>query len=326
MATLNDQLDHSLVELANRMQDKRLQEILLMAADNELLGDMRFKAANGGMKHKESTFENLPVAEFGPLGGFYGSGKADARQVEEDVAHMKVYSKVPVDIAKASGNPASYRRQEDMAVVEGLTQQATEEMIYGNRNTNAFEPLGLANRLNALSLDNVHDAGGTSGNLTSVYVIKQDPRAFFGIYRQGQNAGINIRDLGEDTEVDSDTGKERQIYRTLFEWELGFMVRDPRVVHRIANIPVPSSDLDETAFAKWQHILIRVMNTIPGRNASSMRIYANSDVLTQMDIMNYTKGNANYTVQNIDGQLVNSFRNVPIRRVDAILSTESQVS
>ncbi len=327
MATFSDALDHSLVELANRMQDKRLQDILLKASEQEILGDMRFKEANGGVTHRESTFENLPQGEFGPLGGFYGSGKATARQVEEQCSHMKLYSNVPVDIAKASGNPAAYRKKEDDAVVEGLTEQAAEMLFYGDRTTNVFEPLGLANRLNALSLDNVLGAGGDgdSDGLTSIWVIKQDPRAFFGIYRQGMPAGLNTRDLGEQTQLDTDSGKERQIYKSLYEWEMGFMVRDPRVVYRIANVPVPTSDLDETAFAKWNHLLVRILNTVPKRNSGQMRIYCNADVLTQLDIMQLTRGNMNYTPASPDGKVPAAYRGIPLRRVDALLSTEDVV-
>lgn len=325
MATLNDGLDHSLVELANRMQDKRLQDILLKATEQEILSDLRWKQANGGLKHQESTFEGLPVAEFGPLGGFYPTGKATARQVEEDCARMKLYSVVPVDVAQASGNAAGYRKQEDSAIIEGMTRQAAEMMFYGDRTTNPLEPLGLANRLNTASMDNVLDAGGTTGNLTSIWVIKHDPRAFFGIYRQGSPAGLRVRDLGEETEANSD-GKKRQVYQTLFEWELGFMIRDPRVVYRIANVPVPDSDMDESAFAKWNHLLIRIVNTIPNRNSAQMKIYCNPDVMTQWDIMRFHKGNINYNPASPDGAKPADFRGIPIRRVDAIVSTEDRVT
>lgn len=328
MAVVSDALDHSLVELSNRMQSKKLQDVLLKFSENEILTDLRWKEANGGTRHKESTFDDLPQGEFGPLGGFYGSGKATARQVEEDVAHMKLFSKVPVDIARNSGNPARYRKQEDEAVVEGLSEQAAEVIFYGNHDTDVWQPQGLANRLNALSMANVLDAGGTSASdgLTSIWVIKQDPRSFFGIYRQGIPAGLNVRDLGEEADIDTSTGKERRVYKTLFEWEMGFMIRDPRVVYRIANVPVPDSDLDETAFAAWNHLLVRILNTIPKRNAGQMRIYCNADVLTQLDIMQLTRGNMNYTPASPDGKIPAAYRGVPLRRVDALLSTEDEVS
>lgn len=325
---VSDALDHSLVELANRMQGKKMQDILVKFADNEILGDLRWKEANGGTKHKESTMEDLPRGEFGPLGGFYGSGKATSRQVEEEVHHMKLYSKVPVDVAKLSGNPARYRKTEDEAVVEGLSQQAAEEIFYGSGDADVWEPRGLSNRLNALSMANVLDAGGTSGSdgLTSIYLIKQDPRAFFGIYRQGIPAGLNVRDLGEENDLDTSTGKERRVYKTLFEWEMGFMVRDPRVVYRIANVPVPNSVLDETAFAKWNHLLIQALNKIPNKLGGSLRIYCNSDVISQWDIMTFNRDNVYYNPASPDGKKPADFRGVPIRRVDALLSTEDQVS
>lgn len=247
MATLQDQTDHTLIELANRMGDKKQYgDVLLKAAENELLGDMRFKPANGGQIHRESTFESLPAATWGSLGGFWPTVKASARQVEERVFHTGQYSVVPKDVAKASGNPAAYRRDEDMAVVEGITQDIAEKVIYGEGHLDPFEPLGLRYRLNDLSMDNVLGAGGTSASdgLTSIYVIKQEPRAFFGVYSNGQTAGIQVEDHGEQTEVDTSTGNRRQVYQSKYDWDLGFMIRDPRVVWRICNIPVPDSDLD----------------------------------------------------------------------------------
>lgn len=324
MATQLEQSEHTLVELANRSQDSMLQDVLLKAAENEILGDMKYKAANGGQIHKESTFENLPAATFGGLGGFWPSVKASARQLEEKCFHTSQFSVVPVDIGRASGNWKAYRKSEDDAVVEGIMQSIADKIIYGDGLTDPMQPLGLRYRLNALSMSNVLGAGGTSGGLTSIYVIKQDPRAFFGIYSKGQEAGMQVEDQGIQTEFDGTS--RRRVYQTQYTWDMGFMIRDPRVVWRIANIPVPASDMDESAFAKWNHLLIRILNTVPGRNAGMMRIYMNSDLLTQLDIMHLTKGNAYYTPASPDGQIPAAFRGIPLRRTDAILSTETQIT
>lgn len=328
MPTITQKNDHTLVSLANRMQNKVLIDVFQgMEEENEILEDLPFYEANGGMKHTEASYTSLPRAEWGLLGGYWGSGKAEVRQFEEDVAKMSLYSKVPVDIARASGNAAKYRRDEDTAIGVGLSSQMAEAIFYGNRLADPTQPIGLANRYAALSQGNVYDAGGTAGRVTSVWVVKNDRKSFFGLFRQGSKAGMSVRDLGESTEVDTDTGKERQVYRTLFDWEVGMAVRDERYVARIANIPVPEDVTDSTAWVEFEKILIKVLNSLPGRNPNGLRIYCNSDIMTQMDINALDKNNVNWTPGEVHGRPTMFFRGrVPIRRVDALLSTEDIVA
>jgi hypothetical protein len=56
-----------------------------------------------------------------------------------------------------------------------------------------------------------------------------------------------------------------------------------------------------------------------------MRIYCNSDIITQLDIIKFNKGNAALSERELDGKIVTTFRGVPVRRVDALLSTEDVV-
>lgn len=333
MATITQKSEHTLVNLANRMNDKKLLDIANhLETEEEVLEDINWQEANGGLIHRESAFTALPQAEWGLLGGFFGAGKAATRQISEQTRSLGLYSKVPVDIAKESGNPAKYRRTEDLAISAGLATQFADALFYGNSLADPNQPTGLKNRYNSLSLSNVHDAGGSVGGdvtgLTSLWIVKNDPSTFFGIYSQGSKAGLDVRDLGEATETASN-GKERQVYRTQFRWNAGIMVRDDRYVQRIANVPI-TTDLSvdiSTVWAKFERILVHVINHLPGRNPNGVRIYCNADLMTQFEIKAMEKSNVLYTSGEVYGKPMTMFRGViPIRRVDAILSTETVVS
>lgn len=72
--------------------------------------------------------------------------------------------------------------------------------------------------------------------------------------------------------------------------------------------------------------MIRIINTVPGRNAGQMRIYLNADLMTQLDIMRFTQGNMNYNPASPDGKKPADFRGVPLRRMDSILSAEDEIT
>jgi len=332
MSVISQKDPHTLVELANRMHNKQLIDVFNgLETEEDILQDLPFFETNGGLRHTESFFVDLPQAEWHLVSGYVGAGKAQARQIEEECGRMSIYSKVPVDLARLSGNPAKYRVDEDMAIATGLASQMSSALFYGNRAEDPTEINGFSQRYNTLGqteygMPVVHNAGGSyADDLTSIWVVKLDRRSVFGLYRQGSQAGLEVRDLGEATEVDTDTGKERQVYRTLFSWEVGLCVRDPRYVHRICNIP--TDDLNPDNFKAFERQLINVLNKIPGRNPAGLRIYCNSDVMTQIDLKALSSNNVYYTPGEVFGQPVMFFRGrVPIRRCDAILSTEEEVT
>ena len=58
-----------------------------------------------------------------------------------------------------------------------------------------------------------------------------------GIYPRGSKAGLTKKDLGETDAVDFEGNKFR-VVETLFSWDVGLTVADPRRVAAIRNIDV----------------------------------------------------------------------------------------
>lgn len=103
--------------------------------------------------------------------------------------------------------------------------------------------MGLSPRYNALSgfdcAENVLDFGGTGGANTSIWLCGWGEDTLHGIFPKGSQAGLQIKDLGEQTLLD-DNGGHYQGYRSHFKWDCGLSLRDWRYAVRICNIDTAS--------------------------------------------------------------------------------------
>ncbi|MCH8476376.1 MAG: hypothetical protein LAT56_00325 [Wenzhouxiangella sp.] len=311
----------TMAESAKRMNNGMLVEIAeLMEETNDILDDLQFAEASNITTHRSTQRTSLARGDWRQYNQGVGNAVTSTRQIDEEVASLEIYSEVDVDLAKQTGNPKAFRKSEDVGITEGLGQQLAETIIYGNRADNPAAITGLAPRLNEHSNPSVFNAGGTTGNLTSIYLVQHGLRRYHAFYPRGSQLGMNIRDLGEVTVQDEDGGKF-QAYRTHFAWKFGHMIRDPKCVVRIANVPVVD-DFDN--MSKFERIIIQALNYMPMRGQGAV-IYANKDLMTQFDIKAMDKSNVQYRSSEVFGKEITMFRTNPIRLVEAILSTEDVV-
>lgn len=314
----------TMAETVKRTNNDRLVEIAeLLEEKNEILDDLQLVEASNVTTHRTTQRTGLARGDWRAYNQGVGNAVTSTRQIDEDVATLAIYSEVDKQLAQQSGNPSAFRKSEDTGIIEGLSQQMAETLIYGNRKTNPAMFTGLAPRRNETSHPQVYDAGGTGSDLTSIYVVQHGTRGFHGIYPRGSNSvGINVEDKGEQTAFDED-GKKLQVYRTLFEWAVGIVIRDPETVFRIANVPVDMGE-DYEQMKKWEYRLIEVLNQMPNRGTGAV-IYGNKDIMTQADIKALDRHNVQYGSTEIFGREVTTFRGTPMRLVERILSTEDQV-
>src|SRR5690606_31519280 len=107
--------------------------------------------------------------------------------------------------------------------------------------------------------------GGTGTTNTSIYLIAWGQNTAHGFYPKGSQAGLNHRDLGEDTASDGNGG-EYQVYRTPYKWDCGFTLRDWRYVVRIANIKVGDLTKDAASGADVVDVMTQAIDKIPNIN------------------------------------------------------------
>ena len=152
------------------------------------------------------------------------------------------------------------------------------------------------------------------------------PNTLHTIYPRVRRAGLQSRDLGEDTLIDA-AGGRYQGYRTHYKWDIGLTLRDWRYVVRIANVDV--SELRRkmpSAGADLIDLMTQAVELIPnvgmGRPAFYMPRKVRSFLRRQITNKVAT---STLTMEEIAGKKVVAFDGIPCRRTDALLLTEARV-
>jgi len=345
MATLTSQV-LTLADWAKRRDDngKVAAIVELLSQTNEILEDSLWMEGNLPTGHKTTVRTGLPSATWRLLNYGVPKAKSTTAQITDTVGNLEVYAEVDKDLADLNGNSAEFRLSEVKAFLEGMNQQVASTMFYGNTAVNPERFMGFAPRYNtvtaatAQTAANVVSAGGAGSDNTSIWIITWGADTTHCIFPKGKIAGLQHRDLGEDTVRDAD-GNQYQAYRDHFKWELGLTVRDWRYNTRIANIDV--SDLSGGSAANLINALVRGIHRIPtimqsGTTSSDSPsvngamgrtvIYCNRTIRTYLDLQAMNKTNVLLKMEEWNGRPVTTFRGIPIRTCDAILNNEAQLT
>lgn len=330
MATLNT-TNPTLADVANRLgPDGKIdpQIVEMLNETNEVLDDMTFIEANGFTEHKTTIRSGLPTGTWRKLNYGVQPEKSRTVPVKDSMGMLETYAEVDKAMADLNGNSAAWRLSEDRAFVEGLNQTMAQTLFYGDSSLDPEKFMGLAPRYNSLSAENgvnIIDGGGTGSDNASIWLIVWGPNTCHGIYPKGSPAGLNARDLGEDTLTDAGGGRY-QGYRTHYKWDNGLTLRDWRYVVRIANVDVSDLTKNASAGADLIDLMAQAVELIPnlgmGRPAFYMPRKLRSFLRRQ--IANKVAGST-LTMEDVGGKKVVTYDGVPVRRTDALLLTEARV-
>lgn len=311
----------------------------LLSQSNEVLDDAVFAEGNLPTGHRVVIRTGLPTVYWRALNQGIPSSKSTTAQVDEACGMLEARSEVDKDLAMLNGNTAAFRLSEDTGFLEAMNQTQATTLFYGNPGTDPKQYLGLAPRYSAISgatnAQNILDAGGSSTDNTSVFLVVWGEQTVFCPFPKGSKAGLIHEDLGEQTVYNSD-GTRMQALATRYQWKNGLVVKDWRYVVRICNIDV--SDLigqtgtqaasASTALIKLMaRALYRIPNMSMGRAAFYMNRTVHSGLaLAAMDKSQYVLKIEQGLTQFGQPNSWLSFLGVPLRRVDALLNTESRVT
>jgi len=311
----------------------------LLSQSNEILEDCVFKEGNLPTGERVVIRTGLPSVYWRALNQGIPNSKSTTAQVDEACGILEARSEVDKDLAMLNGNTAQFRLSEDTAFLEAMNQTQAETMFYGNPGTDPKKFLGLAPRYSALtganSSTNVISAGGSGSDNASVYLVVWGDQTVYCPFPKGSKAGLTHEDLGEQTVYNSD-GTRLQAFATRYQWKNGLVVKDWRYVVRICNIDV--SDLaagTSTQAASASTALIKLMTKalykIPNMSMGRAAFYMNRTVHSGLSIAALDKSQSVLAIQEGLSQFGTaqsylSFLGVPLRRVDALLTTESAVS
>lgn len=310
--------------------------IEMLQQKNDVLDHATWLPCNDGTMHASSIRTGLPEPTWRKLYQFVQPGKSTRAQIKDATGILAAYAEVDKDLADKNGNAPAFRLSEDAAFIEGMNQEAASTFIYGNEGSTDSQFTGVAARLNSLSAangGNIIDAGGTGDDLTSVYLCTWGPNTGHFIYPNGFPAGLQKVDKGVETATDG-LGGLMEVYRTYYTWKLGFVMRDWRYFVRIANIDLsdlskaPNGTLKTTAGtgADLLDLFTQALELLPDTSSGRTAFYCNRKVRsflrrqTRFAVMNST-----LSQETIAGKKYVVFDDVPIGRVDAIMSTEDRV-
>lgn len=335
---VRDQL--TLLELAKRTNMGSLLSIVeVLDETNEWLQDAVWLPANQSMSHITTQRTSLPTGTWRKLNAGVAPESSSTKQITEGIGILEAYSRVDKLLIELSDNPTQFRSEEDKSFIEGLGQNLSDVMfrvsgstITGDAATNPEKFNGLPRRLDSATLTNVTDHGSASATAdTSIYVVQWGPNMVHMVYPKGSpTLGVVHEDKGQQTIDVTTTAGTPSLMEAMvshFKLHAGLVVRDDRCIQRICSISARGTGSAVTSSFNastnpGHHDLITVLNALPyqGRGA---RIYCNKTIKTQMDILAVDKSNVLYNIENWYGRKITTFREVPVRRVDAILDTEA---
>ena len=310
----------------------------LLSQSNEILDDCVFKEVNLPTGERVVIRTGLPGVYWRALNQGIPSTKSTTAQIDEACGILEARSEVDKDLAMLNGNTAQFRLSEDTAFLEAMNQTQAETLFYGNPGTDPKKFLGLAPRYSDLSADNsvnILSAGGSGSDNSSVYLVVWGDNTVYCPFPKGSKAGLTHEDLGEQTVYNSD-GTRLQAFATRYQWKNGLVVKDWRYVVRICNIDVSdligqSSTQASTASTALIKLMARALYRIPNMAMGRAAFYMNRTVHSGMAISALDKSQSVLAIQEGLSQFGSaqsylSFLGVPLRRVDALLNTESVVS
>ena len=311
---------------AKRYNDGRISVIVeLLSQTNEILDDMRWVEGNLPTGHRTSVRTGLPQGTWRQLNYGVQPTKSTTTQVTDTCGMLETYSEIDKALADLNGNTAEFRLSEDKAFLEGLSQQMAQTLFYGNTATTPEKYMGLAPRFSSLGAENgtnIIDAAGTGSDNASIWLVVWSDLTVHGIFPKGSKAGLQMRDLGEQTLLDADSNKY-QGYRTHYKWDAGLTVRDWRYAVRIANIDV--SDLQAGTGADLVTLMIKATHKVPSLKTGQPVFYMNRTGRQWLDIQAATKDNVMLKISEFEGRPVREFLGIPIRTCDQLLNNEPRV-
>lgn len=336
---------------AKRMDDdgKTAEIIELLSQTNEILDDILVVEANGATGHTTTIRNGLPQAAWRQLNYGVPAGKSTTSKITDSIGMLETYSIVDKALADLNAGAADFRLSEDLAFLEGMSQQMAQTIFYGNTAVNPERFMGMSPRYstvqtaNAQTANNVIDAGGTGSTNTSMWCVTWGPRAAHGIFPKGGNSGFTMKDKGDaQTQLDAN-GNRFEAYSTHFKWDNGLSVRDWRYIVRVCNIDVTT--LAGGSPPNLITALIRAVHRLPTQPASAgteqktgakasigqgmmgrVAFYCNRTVRTWLDIQALNKSNVLLQFDNWAGKPVTTFRGIRIATCDALLNTEARVT
>ena len=340
----------TLADIGRRLDpDGKVADMAEMLSQcNEMIDDMPMVEANGLTSHVTTLRTALPKGTY--IRYYQGTpySKSSAAQVEFGMSLLRDYSQIDKRLASLGGQANAMREKEDVSHMEGLSQQQSTTIIYGNTWTTPTQFTGWSPLFNTVSTAtaqnavNVFDCGGTGSSNASIWLIGWGDTTAYGIYPKGSTGGLIFEDKGDVVPGFDSSNQRFEAYTSLFEWQLGLVVEDWRYTVRLCNIDTTTAGLLGPTPPDLFAILSRAIVRLPtaGRTQSGitktdakdkmspairLKLYTDRTVRAAMDVQAIRDKNVLLSPRDYAGQPIVNFRNIPIGVQDSMLNTEQRV-
>lgn len=328
----------TLLDLAKRTDpDGQIAKVVeILNETNEVLDDMMWKEGNLPTGHRTTIRSGLPAPTWRKLYGGVQPTKSRTVQVTDNTGSLEAYSEVDKALADLNGNTAEFRLSEDKPHIEGISQEISDTLFFGNETTEPEAFTGFAPRFNSLTAengDNIIAGGGSGSDNASIWLVVWGDNTCHGIVPKGSTAGMQISDKGQVTIEDIDgSGGRMEAYRTHFKMSAGLTVRDWRYIVRIANIDRSALTRTYTSgvFSSGAHLpdlMFQALELVPNLNAGTPVFYMDRTIRSWVR-RQVAAGvqNATLSMDDVGGKKVLSFNDVSLRRCDALSADEATIS
>lgn len=298
---------------------------------NEVLEDMVWLEGNLPTGHRTTIRTGLPAPTWRKLYGGVQPTKSTTVQVTDACGMLEAYAEVDKALADLNGNTGAFRLSEDRAHIEGMNQEFSSTLFYGNESTEPEAFTGFGARFNdqsAANGDNIITSAATpdGSDNTSIYLVVWGPNTVHGIYPKGSKGGLNMEDKGQVTieNVDGNGGR-MEAYRTHYRWDCGLSVRDWRYVVRI-NLDQEDLVKNAASGPDLVDLMTQAVELIPSLSMGRPAFYMNRTLRSflRRQIANKVAAST-LTMETVAGKHVTMFDGIPVRRCDAITNTESGI-
>jgi len=332
MATLSS-IHPTLLDVTKRLDpDGKIDTVAeILTQTNEVLSDMVWLEGNLPTGHRTTVRTGLPTPTWRKLYGGVQPTKSTTAQVTDSCGMLEAYAEVDKALADLNGNSAAFRLSEDRAHIEGMNQEFTSTLFYGNESSEPEAFTGFAPRFNDTSAnngDNIVDAGGSGSDNNSIWLVAWGPNTVHGIYPKGSKGGLSFEDKGQTTieNIDGSNGR-MEAYRSHYRWDCGLTVRDWRYVVRIANIDLSDLTKNASSGADLIDLMTQACELLPDLRLGKPVFYVSRTIRSflRRQIANKVT-NSTLTMEQVAGQYVTTFDGIPVRRCDALAANESAVS
>lgn len=337
-------LGTKLVTLADvaKSKDKQIGSVAeVLVRHNPMLNDIPYMEMNEGTVHKECIRSALPAVYYRKANQAIPASKSTIEERTFQAAHFESKSQLDAAVAQRGGmdRVAFNRWNQAQGHIQAHAIEHADLTIYGSPASSYLKTPGFFDVYSTLATseptsNQIIDGGGSGSDNASILLVAWGPQSVFGVYPKGTQAGLKRTDRSKGqnlvqiygTDENGDPGHFYG-YEEQFEIDHGLVVKDYRQAARIANIDVSNLQSGSSA-ADLIDLMVNAMYKLDSLENGQPVFYMNRTLQAFLDKQSLTKVGAGggLTYENYQGKPVLMFRGIPVRRSDALLNTESQVT